>query len=150
MNCPFCKNNDDKVLDSREIREGTGIRRRRECMVCGRRFTTYEEVEDMRLLVVKKDQRREPFDRSKILNGMITACEKRPVSAAQLESAVDEIEREIYDREEKEVLSSELGDLVIDKLRQLDRVAYVRFASVYRRFEDVTQFKELVDILDSH
>ncbi|MHB1458201.1 MAG: transcriptional regulator NrdR [Armatimonadota bacterium] len=150
MNCPFCKNNDDKVLDSREIREGTGIRRRRECMVCGRRFTTYEEVEDLRPLVVKKDQRREPFDRGKILNGMITACEKRPVSAAQLESAVDEIEREIYDREEKEVLSSELGDLVIDKLRQLDRVAYVRFASVYRRFEDVTQFKELVDILDSH
>lgn len=150
MNCPFCKNNDDKVLDSREIREGTGIRRRRECMVCGRRFTTYEEVEDLRPLVVKKDQRREPFDRGKILNGMITACEKRPVSAAQLESAVDEIEREIYDREEKEVLSSELGDLVIDKLRQLDRVAYIRFASVYRRFEDVTQFKELVDILDSH
>lgn len=150
MNCPFCKNNDDKVLDSREIRDGSGIRRRRECSFCGRRFTTYEEVEDLKPLVVKKDQRREPFDRGKILNGMITACEKRPVSAAQLEAAVDEIEREIYDREEKEVLSSELGDLVINKLRQLDRVAYVRFASVYRRFEDVTQFKELVDILDSN
>lgn len=148
MNCPYCKSNNDKVLESREIREGDGVRRRRECAECGRRFTTYEEVEDMRPLVVKKDQRREPFDRAKLLKGMITACEKRPVSVTQLESAVDEIERTVYDREEKEVFSTELGDLVIGKLRRLDRVAYVRFASVYRSFEDVTQFKELVDILD--
>jgi len=149
MKCPYCGHKDDKVLDSRSIREGEGIRRRRECLACGRRFTTYEEIEEMRLVVVKKDQRREPFDRSKILKGMLTACEKRPVSVAQLESAVDEIERALYNRGDKEVDSSEIGDMVIEKLRRLDQVAYVRFASVYRQFEDVTQFKELVDVLDA-
>ena len=149
MKCPYCGHKDDKVLDSRSIREGEGIRRRRECLACGRRFTTHEEIEEMRLVVVKKDQRREPFDRSKILKGMLTACEKRPVSVAQLESAVDEIERALYNRGDKEVDSSEIGDMVIEKLRRLDQVAYVRFASVYRQFEDVTQFKELVDVLDA-
>jgi len=149
MKCPYCGHKDDKVLDSRSIREGEGVRRRRECLACGRRFTTYEEIEEMRLVVVKKDERREPFDRSKVLKGMLTACEKRPVSVAQLESAVDEIERALYNRGDKEVRSVEIGDMVIEKLRRLDQVAYVRFASVYRQFEDVTQFKELVDVLDT-
>ncbi|MHB0998034.1 MAG: transcriptional regulator NrdR [Armatimonadota bacterium] len=148
MKCPYCGHNDDKVLDSREIREGAGIRRRRECLGCARRFTTHEEVEDMRLVVVKKDQSREPFDRSKILKGMITACEKRPVSISQLETAADEIERALYNQGDKEVSTSDLGDMVIEKLRRLDQVAYVRFASVYRQFEDVTQFKDIVDVLD--
>lgn len=149
MKCPYCGHKDDKVLDSRSIREGEGVRRRRECLACGRRFTTYEEIEEMRLVVVKKDERREPFDRSKVLKGMLTACEKRPVSVAQLESAADEIERALYNRGDKEVRSAEIGDMVIEKLRRLDQVAYVRFASVYRQFEDVTQFKELVDVLDT-
>lgn len=149
MKCPYCGQNNDKVLDSRSVRDGEGIRRRRECLECGRRFTTYEEIEELRLVVVKKDERREPFDRSKLLKGMITACEKRPVSVAQLEAAADEIERTLYNRGEKEVRSSEIGDMVIEKLRRLDQVAYVRFASVYRQFEDVTQFKELVEVLDA-
>ena len=148
MKCPYCGHKDDKVLDSRSTREGEGIRRRRECLGCARRFTTYEEIEEMRLVVVKKDERRQPFDRSKILKGMLTACEKRPVSVAQLEAAVVEIERALYNRGEKEVRSVEIGDMVIEKLRRLDQVAYIRFASVYRQFEDVTQFKELVDVLD--
>lgn len=148
MKCPYCGHKDDKVLDSRSTREGEGIRRRRECLGCARRFTTYEEIEEMRLTVVKKDERREPFDRSKIFKGMLTACEKRPVSIAQLEAAVDDIERALYNRGDKEVRSVEIGDMVIERLRRLDQVAYIRFASVYRQFEDVTQFKELVDVLD--
>jgi len=148
MKCPYCGHKDDKVLDSRSTREGEGIRRRRECLGCSRRFTTYEEIEEMRLIVVKKDQSREPFDRSKILKGMLTACEKRPVSVGQLESAVDDIERALYNRGDKEVRSVEIGDMVIERLQRLDQVAYIRFASVYRQFEDVTQFKELVDVLD--
>ena len=149
MKCPYCGHKDDKVLDSRSTREGEGIRRRRECLACARRFTTYEEIEEMRLMVVKKDERREPFDRSKILKGMHTACEKRPVSVGQLEAAVDEIERALYNRGDKEVRSVEIGDMVIEKLKQLDQVAYIRFASVYRQFEDVTQFRELVEVLDT-
>ena len=149
MKCPYCGHKDDKVLDSRSIREGEGIRRRRECLECARRYTTYEQIEEVRLTVVKKDQRREPFDRSKILKGMITASEKRPVSAEQIEIAADEIERVLYNRGDKEVSSIEIGDMVIEKLRQLDQVAYVRFASVYRQFEDVTQFKEIIEVLDS-
>lgn len=148
MKCPYCGHKDDKVLDSRSTKEGEGIRRRRECLACARRFTTYEEIEEMRLTVVKKDLSRQPFDRSKILNGMLTACEKRPVSVAQLEIAVDEIERSLHNRGDKEVRSEEIGDMVIRKLRSLDQVAYVRFASVYRQFEGITQFKELVDVLD--
>lgn len=148
MKCPYCGHKDDQVLDSRSIREGEGVRRRRECLKCERRFTTYEAIEEMRLMVVKRDQSREQFDRSKTLKGMLTACEKRPVSVAQLESAVDEIERSLYNRGDKEVTSVEIGDMVIEKLRRLDQVAYIRFASVYRQFEDVTQFKELVEVLD--
>jgi transcriptional repressor NrdR len=150
MKCPYCGHKDDKVLDSRSTREGEGIRRRRECLGCARRFTTYEEIEEMRLTVVKKDQSREPFDRSKIFKGMLTACEKRPVSVAQLEAAVDDIERALYNRGDKEVRSVEIGDMVIEKLRRLDQVAYIRFASVYRQFEDVTQFQELVDHVRSN
>lgn len=149
MKCPYCGHKDDKVLDSRSVREGEGVRRRRECLACARRFTTYEEIEELRLTVVKKDERREPFDRSKILKGMLTACEKRPVSVAQLEAAVDEIERALYNAGRKEIRSVEIGDMVIEKLKRLDQVAYIRFASVYRQFEDVTQFKELVDVLDA-
>ncbi len=148
MKCPYCKANDDKVLESREVHDGSSVRRRRECTVCGRRYTSYEKVEEMTVLVVKKDQRREPFDRMKIQRGIMTACEKRPISLAQVESVVDEIELEVYDRENKEITSSELGDMVIERLEKLDRVAFVRFASVYRQFEDVTQFKEIVDVLD--
>ena len=150
MKCPYCGHKDDKVLDSRSTREGEGIRRRRECLACARRFTTYEEIEEMRLTVVKKDERRQPFDRSKILKGMLTACEKRPVSVDQLETAVDEIERALYNRGDKEVRSIVIGDMVIERLRRLDQVAYIRFASVYRQFEDVTQFKELVDHVRSN
>jgi len=149
MKCPYCGHKDDKVLDSRSVREGEGVRRRRECLACARRFTTYEEIEELRLTVVKRDERREPFDRSKILKGMLTACEKRPVSVAQLEAAVDEIERALYNAGRKEIRSVEIGDMVIEKLKRLDQVAYIRFASVYRQFEDVTQFKELVEVLDA-
>ncbi len=149
MKCPYCGHNDDKVLDSRSVRDDQGIRRRRECLACARRFTTYEQIEEVRLVVAKKDERRVPFERSKILNGMLTACEKRPVSVAQLEAAVDEIERALYNRGDKEVRSAEIGEMVIEKLRRLDQVAYIRFASVYRQFEDVTQFTELVEVLDN-
>lgn len=149
MRCPYCGQDDDKVLDSRSMRDGESIYRRRECLACGQRFSTREVIEEMRLIVVKKDQRREPFDRAKILRGMMTACEKRPVSVDQLEDAVDQIERTLYNRGDREVTSTEIGDMVIEKLKELDRVAYVRFASVYRQFEDVTQFKDIVEVLDA-
>lgn len=147
MKCPFCGHIEDKVLDSRSVRDGEEVKRRRECIECGRRFTTYETIEEMRVMVIKKDQTRQPFDRSKVLGGMITACEKRPVGMESLEAAADSIERAIYDSGRREISSGEIGDMVIDKLRELDQVAYVRFASVYLQFEDVAQFKEIVDIL---
>ena len=142
MKCPYCKNDNDKVVDSRSAEEASVIRRRRECLECGRRYTTYERVEEIPLRVVKKDGTRVPFDRSKILVGLHKACEKRPVSAETLEAVVQEIENEIYERSEKEVPSKVIGELVMKKLRQLDQVAYVRFASVYREFKDPTQFLE--------
>jgi len=142
MKCPYCKNDNDKVVDSRSAEEASVIRRRRECLECGRRYTTYERVEEIPLRVVKKDGTRVPFDRSKILVGLHKACEKRPVSAEALEAVVQEIENEIYERSEKEVPSKVIGELVMKKLRQLDQVAYVRFASVYREFKDPTQFLE--------
>lgn len=135
------------MLDSRSIKDGEAVKRRRECLDCGRRFTTYEHIEEMQVMVIKKDQRREPFDRSKVLRGMRSACEKRPVSTETLDNAVDDIERAIYDSGRREISSSEIGDMVIETLKNLDQVAYVRFASVYRQFEDVTQFKEIVDVL---
>lgn len=147
MKCPYCGHQEDRVLDSRSVRDGESVKRRRECLRCGRRFTTYETIEEMEVMVVKKDQRREPFERAKVFKGMKAACEKRPVSMETLESVADEIERTIYNSGVREVSSAEIGEMVIEALRKIDQVAYVRFASVYRQFEDVTQFKEIVDVL---
>lgn len=142
MNCPFCSHIEDKVVDSRTSKDGAAIRRRRECLACGKRFTTYERVEDILPMVVKKDGRREPFDRGKILAGLKKACEKRPVSVERLEEIVGEIETSLQDRTEKEIPSSEVGEAIMRKLHDLDPVAYVRFASVYREFKDVNQFMD--------
>ncbi len=148
MKCPFCGHQEDKVVDSRASSEGDAIRRRRECLACAKRFTTYEHLEEQPLMVVKKDGRREPFDHNKLLAGLVKACEKRPVSMAQLEQMGDELERELSQEFEREVLSREVGERVMKKLHALDPVAYVRFASVYREFKDVEQFmRELKDLL---
>jgi transcriptional repressor NrdR len=148
MKCPYCGHDDDKVLDSRVAKGGEAIRRRRECVACNRRYTTFEEIEELRVMVVKKDMRREPFDRNKVLKGMIVACEKRPVGMDALESIADDIERQVHDSGVKEVRSEQVGGLVAEALRKVDQVAYVRFASVYRQFEDVGQFREIVEVLD--
>ncbi|MBI4830764.1 MAG: transcriptional repressor NrdR, partial [Candidatus Lindowbacteria bacterium] len=137
MKCPFCAHPDDKVVDSRTIKEGELIRRRRECLSCTRRFTTYERIEEIPLMVVKKDGRREPFDRSKIVIGVLKACEKRPVGIEQIEGLVDKIEKSINSGLEKEVSSETIGSMVMEELKSLDEVAYVRFASVYRQFKDI-------------
>ena len=151
MRCPFCKRDDSKVLDSRESAEGTVTRRRRECLGCHKRFTTYERVEELMPLVVKKDGRREPYDREKLIAGLQKAVEKRPVSMEQLELLVAEVESRIVERGEKEVPSSLLGEEVMRRLRALDQVAYVRFASVYRSFRDIEEFMdELKGLLDDH
>ena len=150
MRCPFCTAEDTRVLDSRESGEGTLIRRRRECEGCRRRFTTYERVEELNPLVVKKDGRREAFDRDKLLSGLKKACEKRPVSVNQLEAMISEIEKKLQELGEKEVPSAAIGELVMERLPALDEVAYVRFASVYRSFRDIAEFMdELKDILDA-
>ena len=149
MNCPFCGHSEDKVIDSRSSGDGAQVRRRRECLKCGRRFTTYEYIEVIPVMVVKKDGRREPFDRKKILSGVMKACEKRPISMEKMEDLVSGIERGIYKKFDKEVASTHIGEIAMDKLADLDEVAYVRFASVYRQFKDVNQFmRELRDILD--
>ena len=140
MKCPFCSNLENKVIDSRLSKDGNVIRRRRECLDCERRFTTHERIEDMLPSVVKKDERREPFDRIKILNGIKKACEKRSVSIDTIENAVEEIEREFQGFSEREVKSADIGERVMKALHKLDKVAYVRFASVYREFKDVTDF----------
>lgn len=140
MKCPFCETPDTKVIDSRPTEDGHAIRRRRECEVCGKRFTTYEKVEELLFMVVKRDGRRETFDRSKILNGIIRACEKRPVSLEQMENVVNDIERNLNNMMEKEISSTSIGEVVMDHLKDLDEVAYVRFASVYRQFKDVNTF----------
>lgn len=140
MKCPYCENSDTKVIDSRHTEEGHAIRRRRECDKCGKRFTTYEKIEEMILMVVKKDGSREAFDRSKIMNGIIKACEKRPVPMADIERIVGEIERGLNNMMEKEVPSSFIGELIMEQLQKLDEVAYVRFASVYRQFTDINTF----------
>jgi transcriptional regulator NrdR len=151
MRCPFCKRDDSKVLDSRESAEGTVTRRRRECLGCRKRFTTYERVEELMPLVVKKDGRREPYDREKLISGLQKAVEKRPVSMEQLELLVAEVEGRILERGEKEVPSSLVGEEVMRRLRTLDQVAYVRFASVYRSFRDIEEFMdELKGLLDDH
>jgi transcriptional repressor NrdR len=149
MRCPFCGEQETKVTDSRAADDGCSVRRRRECTACGRRFTTYEVVDRTPLLVIKKDGSREEFDRNKILAGIMKACEKRPVAVADLEAAVSDIERALRNRLEPEVTSRDIGELVMEKLRAIDEVAYVRFASVYRQFKDITRFKqELERLLD--
>lgn len=140
MRCPFCESEETKVIDSRHTEEGNAIRRRRECEQCGKRFTTYEKIEEITLIVIKKDGGREPFDRNKILNGIIKACEKRPVPLSEMERVVDEIERGLNNMLEKEVKSAFIGELIMEKLKDLDEVAYVRFASVYRQFTDINTF----------
>ena len=148
MKCPFCGHGEDKVIDSRGSADGRSIRRRRECLGCGKRFTTYEKVEEQSLMVIKKDGRREPFDRHKLLAGLVKASEKRPVSMDDLETLVDELERELSQHFEREVPSKEIGERVMRRLHALDPVAYVRFASVYREFKDVEQFmRELKELL---
>ncbi|MBI5118061.1 transcriptional repressor NrdR [Candidatus Poribacteria bacterium] len=147
MKCPFCAHPDDKVVDSRTIKEGELIRRRRECLSCTRRFTTYERIEEIPLMVVKKDGRREPFDRSKIVIGVLKACEKRPVGIEQIEGLVDKIEKSINSGMEKEVSSETIGSMVMEELKSLDEVAYVRFASVYRQFKDIDEFMDVLKTL---
>lgn len=147
MKCPYCQFLEDKVLDSRVVRDGDAIKRRRECLQCMRRFTTFEHIEERRVRVVKKDGRREPFDRQKLMRGLDLACRKRPVSSEAQERVVDEIERTLYDRGEQEVQAAVIGEMLVEALRKLDPVAYVRFASVYRDFQDLTQFQELLELL---
>jgi transcriptional repressor NrdR len=148
MKCPFCANGENKVIDSRLSKDSSAIRRRRECLACGRRFTTYEFVEDILPTVVKKDGRRESFDRAKIRTGIKKACEKRPISIDVIEKSVENVERACQELQEKEITSSVIGELVMKELHDLDGVAYVRFASVYRQFRDVSEFlNELKDFL---
>ena len=147
MKCPYCDHEDSTVIDSRHTEDGHAIRRRRECEACGRRFTTYEKVEEMILMVIKKDGRREAFDRNKLLNGIIRACEKRPVSLASMEKIVEEIERGLNNMMEKEIESTFIGELVMERLKDLDEVAYVRFASVYRQFTDINTFVSEIEKL---
>ena len=142
MRCPFCSADDTKVIDSRPAEDGSAIRRRRQCDACGKRFTTYEKVETIPLIVIKKDKNRETYDRAKIEAGVLRACHKRPVSAAQISKLVDEVETEIFSMEEKEIPSQIIGELVMNKLKDLDAVAYVRFASVYREFKDINTFMD--------
>lgn len=149
MKCPACGYKETKVVDSRLSGEGTSIRRRRECLKCERRFTTYEYIEQVPLMVVKRDGRRQAFDRVKIVSGIVKACEKRPVSFEKIEQLVDEIERDVQKKFDREVNSKDIGEMIMEKLAALDEVAYVRFASVYRQFRDVNQFmNELKFILD--
>jgi transcriptional repressor NrdR len=149
MKCPFCSYSESRVVDSRPAEEGATIRRRRECLSCQKRFTTYEIIERIPLVVVKKDGGRQTFDKLKILNGMIRACEKRPVPLVRLQGVADEIEMELQNSLENEISSSDIGELVMDKLKTLDEVAYVRFASVYRQFKDINSFMaEINKLLD--
>ena len=142
MKCPFCNYEESKVIDSRPTDEGEKIRRRRECIACGKRFTTYEIIESVPIIVVKKDKSRQAFDRVKLFNGMLRACEKRPVSIEQIDRTVSEIEAELQNSLDREVTSVHIGELVMDKLKNLDEVAYVRFASVYRQFKDINTFMD--------
>jgi transcriptional repressor NrdR len=142
MNCPFCGHSDNRVVDSRDVRSGSEVRRRRECSECGKRFTTYERVDELPTTVVKRDGRRESFDREKLLTGLLRACEKRPVPRRELVAIVDAVESIQAARDVREISTEEIGNMVIEELRRLDQVAYVRFASVYRRFEDVNQFMD--------
>lgn len=147
MKCPYCSQNNDRVVDSRESREGATIRRRRECLECNRRFTSYEQIESIPYMVVKADGRRQEFDHDKLLGGILRACEKRPIPPKQLEELVTSIENRLHQKEEREMSTREIGNLIMKRLRELDPVAYVRFASVYRRFEDIGAFVEEVQSL---
>jgi transcriptional repressor NrdR len=149
MKCPFCHFPDSKVVDSRETGEGESIRRRRECLTCGMRFTTYEHVEIVGLMVVKKDGRRDPYDRDKILTGVRKACVKLPISMDEIDRIVDEIERELYRSGAREIPSSTIGEMVMQKLRDMDHVAYIRFASVYRRFSDLETMRQEMESLET-
>jgi transcriptional repressor NrdR len=144
MKCPFCNHIETKVLDSRPTEDNTSIRRRRECLSCQKRFTTYEKVEDIPVYIIKKDGTREPFNKRKVLSGLLRSCEKRPVSISDIEKLVDDIEKNIYNTMKQEVSSQYIGELVMDKLKKLDDVAYVRFASVYKQFKDINTFLEEV------
>lgn len=147
MRCPFCGHIESKVIDSRESKKGLSIRRRRECLSCQKRFTTYEKIEEIPYMVVKKDGSRQPFDGQKLLRGMLKACEKRPIPVRKLEEVVEEIETRLQEKPEKEMKSSEIGQFLMEKLKALDKVAYVRFASVYREFRDVLEFKKELESL---
>jgi transcriptional repressor NrdR len=140
MNCPFCGHSEDKVVDSRESKEGDVVRRRRECLACERRFTTYERIDEIPYMVIKKDGRREKFERQKVLAGLLKACEKRPVGMGKLAGMVDEVEARLADSPDREISTTEIGELLMDCLRALDKIAYVRFASVYRDFQDEEAF----------
>ena len=142
MKCPFCGETDSKVIDSRPAEDGSSIRRRRQCNGCKKRFTTYEKVETIPLIVIKKDNNREPYDRQKIVSGILRSCHKRPISADQINRLVDEVETEIFNREEREIPAQEIGEIVMNRLKDLDAVAYVRFASVYREIKDVNTFMD--------
>lgn len=150
MKCPYCGFLQDRVIDSRESREADSIRRRRECEGCNRRFTTYERIDEIPYMVVKKDGRREKFERQKVLSGLLHATEKRPISAARLEELVDKIENFVTEAHERERTTTEIGELIMERLKALDTVAYIRFASVYRDFKDVREFKEELEQLLSH
>ena len=150
MRCPFCGHLEDKVVDSREAKDGDAIRRRRECLHCGRRFTSYERIDEIPYMAVKKSGQRELFDRGKVLAGLMRACEKRPISMGQLELIVDDIEKAVQDSTDREMPTSDIGKLIMERLKALDKVAYVRFASVYLEFEDVSAFMaELKDLVSS-
>ena len=149
MRCPVCNFEDTKVVDSRMTSDGSSIRRRRECLKCRRRFTSYERIDEIPFMVVKKDGRREPYDRNKILAGLRRACEKRPVSPGALEALADEVETMLQEAPEREILTTRIGERIVDRLKELDKVAYVRFASVYKQFEDLDRFmKEVRELLE--
>ena len=147
MKCPFCGFENDKVVDSRESKEGESIRRRRECLKCEKRFTTYERIDEIPYMVVKKDGRREKFERQKILAGVLRACEKRPISMGKMEQIVNDVEQFVVDSPERERTTSDIGELIMDRLKQIDKVAYIRFASVYRDFKDVDEFRSELEQL---
>ncbi len=148
MTCPFCNHREDKVIDSRESKEGDSIRRRRQCLACERRFTTYERCDEVPYMVIKKDGRREKFDRQKVLNGLIRACEKRPVSMGRLAELVDHIESALLENPDRELATTLIGEMLMERLKTLDKIAYVRFASVYRDFQDVEEFlSELKNVM---
>jgi transcriptional repressor NrdR len=149
LKCPYCGHDEDKVIDSRPADEGSAIRRRRECISCGKRFTTYEKVENLPLIIIKKDGTRQPYDRDKLISGLLKSCEKRPVSTEQLEKLADKVELQIQNSMRREISSGEIGEMVMELLKDIDEIAYVRFASVYRQFKDVNSFmQELNDLLN--